>query len=150
VKFSKTPAPCQSSQESDGIGKPLLKNLSPGKNERTAAAQAAKIAGSNRTYVYDVQKIKRIAPELIPQIAAGTLTIPQAKRLIATGDPNPQKKRSANPEALTCDEWLDRLGDAVSKSLAGCPPKFWPQIVAQLATISCSYRDGAEPSEVAE
>ena len=40
----------------------------PTRNEKTAVAQAAKAAGSNRQYVADAKVIREKAPELLEQV----------------------------------------------------------------------------------
>lgn len=45
-----------------------------------ARDQAAAITGANPRYIQDAKKIKREAPDLIPEIQSGAMTIPQAKR----------------------------------------------------------------------
>lgn len=47
-----------------------------------AVDQAARLVGTNRQYVSDAKRIAAQAPELIPQIASGAMTIPEAKREI--------------------------------------------------------------------
>mgnify|MGYP000910618129 CR=1 FL=1 len=51
-------------------------------SSQPAAEQAARMVGTNRQYVSDAKKIAAQAPELIPQIASGAMTIPEAKREI--------------------------------------------------------------------
>ena len=61
-------------------GLPILVN--PVIESIHASAEAAKIIGVSKGYVIDAKKVEREAPDLIPQIAAGTMTIPEAKREI--------------------------------------------------------------------
>jgi len=51
-------------------------------NPVDALRDAADLVGTNRQYVSDAKKIAAQAPELIPQIASGAMTIPEAKREI--------------------------------------------------------------------
>lgn len=47
-----------------------------------AAEQAAAIVGTNRQYVSDAKKIEKTAPDLLPKVRSGEITIPEAKREI--------------------------------------------------------------------
>src|SRR5262245_17621753 len=47
-----------------------------------AAQQSAVLAGTNRQYVSDAKKIETDAPDLLPKVRDGVLTIPEAKREI--------------------------------------------------------------------
>lgn len=55
--------------------------------------QAAEMAGTNRQYVSDIKAISKKAPELLPKIEAGTLTIPEAKRQMTEPQPQPKQQR---------------------------------------------------------
>jgi len=46
----------------------------------TARDFAAKAVGANPRYIQDAKRIKATAPELLPKIAAGSMSIPEAKR----------------------------------------------------------------------
>lgn len=48
-----------------------------------AADQAAQLLNTNRQYVSDAKKIAQEAPDLLPKIASGELTIPKAKFALA-------------------------------------------------------------------
>lgn len=56
------------------------------KNEATAAAEAAKLTGTNRQYVSDAKKITEKAPEVAEMVRAGEMTIPDAKKLASLDD----------------------------------------------------------------
>lgn len=47
-----------------------------------AAEQAAQLTGTNRQYVSDAKRIAQEAPELIEQVRAGEMTIPEVKRML--------------------------------------------------------------------
>jgi hypothetical protein len=57
---------------------PQLAEEPPAKSRDAAAA----IVGTNRQYVSDAKRIEATAPELIPEILAGNMSIPEAKREI--------------------------------------------------------------------
>ena len=60
--------------------------------EGKATAQAATIFGTNRQYVSDAKRIKEQAPELLPEIRTGGMTMTQAKRELirrTASEPNP-------------------------------------------------------------
>lgn len=50
--------------------------------EGESAEQAARLVGTNRQYVRDVKHIRAAAPELLPKITAGEMTVPEAKTAI--------------------------------------------------------------------
>jgi hypothetical protein len=52
--------------------------VTPGPEYRKAASQAAKVTGANPHYVADVKAIKKVAPDLLPKIRSGEMTVPQA------------------------------------------------------------------------
>ena len=52
------------------------------KNESKSSAKIAKLAGTNRQYISDAQKIVKESPKLAEEIKSGKKTIPQAKREI--------------------------------------------------------------------
>lgn len=56
-----------------------------------AAAQAATITQTNRQYISDAKALQADAPELLSEVRAGTLNIPQAKQLARM----PEEKRAA-------------------------------------------------------
>jgi hypothetical protein len=61
-----------------------------------AAEQAAKMVGANRQYVSDAKKIEQDAPEVLEHVKQGTLSIPQAKKVVAL----PAEERSAAIERM--------------------------------------------------
>ncbi len=75
-----------------------LTNSSP--NENKSAQQAAAIVGSNRQYVSDAKRIASDAPELLPMIKDGSLSLPEAKRLSS----QPEDRRAAAIAAIDCGE----------------------------------------------
>lgn len=54
-------------------------------------AHRAKLAGTNRQYMHEVDKIAEAKPELLDDVASGKMTLGQAKREI---DPTPRKGRA--------------------------------------------------------
>ena len=67
---------------------PLLKFLSNGatdddRNDSTAAAPAAAITGTNRTYVSEAKSLLQNAPDLAEQVKAGDIKITEARRQLA-------------------------------------------------------------------
>jgi hypothetical protein len=50
------------------------------KNAHSAAAEVAEKFGINRAYVSEVKRLKRDAPDLVPRIASGELTVSAASR----------------------------------------------------------------------
>jgi N6-adenosine-specific RNA methylase IME4 len=67
-------------------------------NPVDALRDAADLVGTNRQYVSDAKKIAAQAPELIPQIASGAMTIPEAKRELK--EQEREAKREANRELV--------------------------------------------------
>jgi N6-adenosine-specific RNA methylase IME4 len=68
-----------------GNKNPLAKDLAKGfseddTHERTAAAQAAAIVGTNRQYVSDAKRIQEQAPDLAQAVLAGEIKITEARR----------------------------------------------------------------------
>ena len=74
-------------------------------SSQPAAEQAARMVGTNRQYVSDAKKIAAQAPELIPQIASGAMTIPEAKREIRRAE-----RVEAIVEATGNNQALDGIG----------------------------------------
>jgi len=68
---------------SKGPGVKVVKLLTTSKNTTKAAAQAAKLTGTNRSYVATAKKIKADAPDLLKKIKSGKTTIQDAKREIS-------------------------------------------------------------------
>ena len=66
----------------------LTQKIEYGRNERTAAAQAAKLLRTNRTYVSTAKKIRELSPELFQEVIDG-------KRSLHTAI---KKARSINPQ----------------------------------------------------
>ena len=64
---------------STGRGKKVAKSLATTRGK--ASQIAAKLAGTNSAYVEQVKGISRKAPELIPEIKNGSLTVAEASRL---------------------------------------------------------------------
>ena len=64
-------------------GVPVSKATTPGPEEsrleRESAARAAKAAGASRTGVHVAKAIERDAPDLLPKVAAGTLSLNAAE-----------------------------------------------------------------------
>jgi len=54
--------------------------ISPPSEQGKAREQAAAMTGTNARYVSDAKKIQQQAPELLPKIASGEMTIPDARR----------------------------------------------------------------------
>ena len=52
-------------------------------NDSTAAAQAATITGTNRTYVSGAKSLLQNAPDLAEQVKAGEIKITEARRQLA-------------------------------------------------------------------
>jgi protein gp37/ParB-like chromosome segregation protein Spo0J len=50
------------------------------KHERTASAQAAKLVGGSARGVEQAMRVKREAPDLVPQVMAGKVTLKEAER----------------------------------------------------------------------
>ena len=77
---------------------PLVKNLTNGfetdRNETKAAAQAAALVGTNRTYVAKAKALQQSRPDLYRKVAAGQTTIDKAAK---------QQKREAERERLTAE-----------------------------------------------
>lgn len=53
------------------------------KHDRETDAHRAKLAGSNRQYINDADKLATQAPDLLDQVAEGKTTLPKAKRELA-------------------------------------------------------------------
>jgi protein gp37/ParB-like chromosome segregation protein Spo0J len=70
--------------------------------ENESAKQAAKATGANHAYVSDAKKIEKEAPEMIPEIASGKKTIPQAKREL--------KEREATVAKKTMNKVNENIG----------------------------------------
>jgi len=70
-----------------------------GRNEKTAAAQAAALIGSNPHYVSDLKRIEQKAPEMVEEIFAGRVKIPEAKRYVNL----PDERKAKIQEAMTQD-----------------------------------------------
>ena len=64
---------------STGRGKKVAKSLATSRGK--ASQIAAKLAGTNSAYVEQIKGISRKAPELIPEIKNGSLTVAEASRL---------------------------------------------------------------------
>jgi N6-adenosine-specific RNA methylase IME4 len=56
----------------------LTQKVEYGRNERTAASQAAKLLRTNRTYVSTAKKIREISPVLFQEVLAGKQSLHQA------------------------------------------------------------------------
>lgn len=53
---------------------------------REARSQAAALVGTNPRYVSDVKRIEKQAPELLSDVRAGRLTLPEARKILALPD----------------------------------------------------------------
>jgi len=94
-----------------------------GKSRDTAAA----IVGTNPRYVSDAKRIQAAAPELLPQIAAGELSIPEAKRLTGYD----RQSRS---------EILARVNDGAAKNITEAARQIRHEQVKNSPPITGKYR----------
>lgn len=66
-----------------------------------AAKQAAAIMGTNPHYITDAKKIAQQAPDLLDEVRAGTMSLPEAKREIKAREKSAaREERIANPPAI--------------------------------------------------
>lgn len=65
-----------------------------------AGEQAAKLAGTNPHYVADAKRLKETAPELVQEVKAGTVTIPEANQLASL----PREQRETALEKVKTGE----------------------------------------------
>jgi protein gp37 len=64
----------------DRVTVPVREPGEPPRQERTSAAQAAKLVGGSSSGIEKAARIKREAPDLVPKVMAGTLTVKEAER----------------------------------------------------------------------
>ena len=88
-----------------------------------AAKQAAALVGTNRQYVSDAKRIQAAAPELLPQIAAGELSIPEAKRVLRKKERD-ARRIEVNPDngnnvrvVLYAGDYRDNINNVVDGSV---------------------------------
>ena len=80
----------QRQRRSPGRGKKVRKKFRTFSSNGTASEVAARLTKTNDNYVKAVKTIGKQAPELIEKVRNGTLTVPDAKRLV----PLPKSKRA--------------------------------------------------------
>lgn len=70
------------SDHAKSVAVPVREAIKPEtpKHERTAAAQAAKLVGGSTSGVEKAMRVKREAPDLVPQVMAGKVTLKEAER----------------------------------------------------------------------
>ncbi len=77
------------------------------RNQKTAAAEAAKMTGANRQYVADAKKLKEKAPEDFEQLRTGKTTIAKAIR-----KRREQQRAEGNVRTRRVDKELDAINAA--------------------------------------
>lgn len=92
--------------QANGLGKKLPQ---PKTDDGKATEQAAKLTGTNRTYVETAKKLKEDAPEVFEEMKSGKLTVPQAVRK-SKGEPEPTGKRT-KPTKAKADESTNEIGE---------------------------------------
>jgi N6-adenosine-specific RNA methylase IME4 len=70
----------------------LLQRIEKGGQPLHAAQQASTLLGTNRQYVLDAKRIERQSPTLLEEVRRGSLTIPEAKKLVRL--PLPEQARA--------------------------------------------------------
>jgi len=102
-------------------GKHLGKELPKCSDDGKATEQAAKLTGTNRTYVATAKKLKDESPEVFEEMKSGKLTVPQAVRK-ANGKPEPtgeRKKKDPAPAPrqakATVPQESNVIGDVISQ-----------------------------------
>lgn len=73
----------------------------PDRNESTAAAEAARLTGTNRQYVADAKKLREERPDLAEKAASGEISMPEAKRAVKADLLEERKRERAKQEAET-------------------------------------------------
>jgi protein gp37 len=83
--------------------------------QRKSTAQAAKIVGASRSAVEQAARVERSAPDLLPQVQAGTLALDRAhreaqqrERQIAASRPSPETPKVDEKQTITL---LDHKGN---------------------------------------
>jgi len=84
-----------------------------GEKPRDAGAAVARQVGTNKGYVWTAKDLRENAPELLPQVASGKMTIPQAKRILNEPDEPASKSRVRGPTVA------DKNGKPVPPALVG-------------------------------
>lgn len=70
----------------------------PDRHERTAAAQAAKLVGGSARGIEQAARVKREAPDLVPQVMAGKVTLKEAEREVRQ---RVEQRRASIPQPET-------------------------------------------------
>lgn len=73
-----------------------------------AAEQAAKLFGTNARYVYDAKKLSQTAPDVLEEVRAGVVTLPEAKELVKL----PQEARREAIQKVKAGE-ADKVRNAI-------------------------------------
>lgn len=68
------------SQEARAVSVPVREAVQAPPHERKSAAQAAKLVGGSTSGIEKAARIKREAPDLVPRVMAGSLTVKEAER----------------------------------------------------------------------
>jgi protein gp37/ParB-like chromosome segregation protein Spo0J len=68
------------SEEARSVSVPVREAIQTPPQERKSAAQAAKLVGGSTSGIEKAARIKREAPDLVPQVMAGNLTVKEAER----------------------------------------------------------------------
>jgi len=101
---------------------PTAAQIQPIKNrDNESAVQAAKATGASAGYVKDAKAIAAKSPEMFEQVKAGTVSIPEAKRVIEIQE---QSKPKFRGQFATIETWGAMSPDDQSAFLAQRDDKF--------------------------
>ena len=93
-------------------GGSLAKKLAKRETNGKASQAAARMTGTNSTYVEVVKSIRQKAPELIEQVRSGNITVPDAKKLAKLPDEQRQEVLGrCNGHPLGSGEFHDILNE---------------------------------------
>lgn len=104
-------------EEGGEKGRETRKSGSPKKlgkptHDGEATTQAAKLTGTNRTYVETAKKLKDESPEVFEELKSGKLTVPQAVRKV-NGTPEPTGARKKSAKAKVAKGESNIIGDSI-------------------------------------
>lgn len=111
-------------QRAGGAKKVPQTSEEPKRCDREANATRAKMAGTNRQYINDADKLADKAPDLLNAVAEGKKTLPQAKRELKDRDRD-QRRQDAAEQIATSPSIEDALGKSLFATVCVDPPWDW-------------------------
>lgn len=140
-----------------------VREIIPQREIGKAADTAAAMVGTNGRYISDAKKLMQTAPELLPEIAAGNMTIPEAKREVKKRQQQIKKEQFENTAAILNIKTM--LADGHNDNGVNCHPGDWwrlgnsllycgdtshPEFYSKLPKVAFAFADPPYNAEAAD